>query len=44
MIKDKKNQSDKINLILIKRIGLTDFKKEFLVKDIYLFLKKELIN
>ncbi len=42
MIKDKKNQSEKINLILLKKIGLTDFKKEFNAKDIYIFLKKEL--
>ena len=44
MIKDKKNQSEKINLILLKKIGSTNFKREFLAKDIYLFLEKELIN
>ena len=44
MSKDKKNNSEKINLILIKKIGsvLIDrhFKKSFIKNN----LKKELIN
>ena len=44
MLKDKKNLSKKINLILIKKIGSTLINNEYsdlIVKD---FLKKELVN
>ena len=44
MNNDKKNNSNKINLILIKKIGSPEFKKQFSNKSIQLFLKKELIN
>ena len=44
MKNDKKNNSNKINLILIKKIGSPEFKKQFSNKSIQLFLKKELIN
>jgi 3-dehydroquinate synthase len=44
MIKDKKNNSEKIKLILIKRIGLPIVDKEYSKKNIVLFLKKELTN
>ena len=44
MIKDKKNNSNKINLILIKKIGHAIISKEYTKKDLSLFLKKELNN
>ncbi len=44
MSKDKKNNSDKINLVLLKNIGLPIINKEFNKKTLYLFLKKELNN
>ena len=44
MSKDKKNTSSKINLILLKKIGITKidsyYKKDYIKK----FLKRELIN
>jgi|TARA_B100000902_G_C27268531_1_gene894996 3-dehydroquinate synthase/shikimate kinase/3-dehydroquinate synthase len=43
MLKDKKNTSKKINLILLKKIGSVDLKKEFTTQDISSFLKEELI-
>ena len=44
MIKDKKNISKKINLILLKRIGSTVINNEYNSLKIKKFLKKELIN
>ena len=44
MLSDKKNNSDKINLVLIKKIGLPIINKEFTKKNLRDFLKKELIN
>jgi 3-dehydroquinate synthase/shikimate kinase/3-dehydroquinate synthase len=44
MIKDKKNNSDKINLVLLKRIGFPLINKEFNKKSLSLFLKNELRN
>ncbi len=41
---DKKNNSDKINLILLKKIANPLIHKEFTKNDLKLFLKKELIN
>tara|TARA_S200000501_G_scaffold376182_1_gene430319 strand:- start:255 stop:1361 length:1107 start_codon:yes stop_codon:yes gene_type:complete len=42
MLKDKKNNSDKISLVLLKKIGLPLINKEYDKKNIALFLKKEL--
>ncbi len=44
MTKDKKNTSKKINLILLKSIGLPIINKQYSVEKVKLFLKKELIN
>ena len=44
MKKDKKNNTDKINLVLLKKIGSPIHKLQFEEKKIYLFLKKELIK
>ena len=44
MTKDKKNHTNKINLILLKKIGSPLFDKNFSEKKINLFLKKELTN
>ena len=44
MKKDKKNNTQKINLVLLKKIGSPIFKKQFNEKKIHLFLKKELIK
>ncbi len=44
MMKDKKNISKKINLILLKKIGLTSINKNFNSSKIKKFLKKELID
>jgi len=44
MTKDKKNTSKKINLILLKNIGLPIINKQYSVEKLKLFLKKELIN
>ena len=44
MKKDKKNNSNKINLILLKKIGSPIYNPKFDEKKIYLFLKKELIK
>ena len=44
MLKDKKNNSDKINLVLLKKIGLPIVDKKFDKKILIKFLKKELIN
>jgi len=44
MLKDKKNYSDKINLVLLKKIGYPIINKEYDKKNLSLFLKKELSN
>ncbi|MDC6470213.1 3-dehydroquinate synthase [Candidatus Pelagibacter sp. Uisw_099_02] len=43
MKKDKKNNTHKINLVLLKKIGSPIYKLQFNEKNISLFLKKELI-
>ena len=42
--KDKKNDSNKINLILLKKIGLPIINKTYSKNTLKIFLKKELIN
>ena len=44
MLKDKKNNSNKINLVLLKKIGSPIINKEYDKKKLSLFLKKELNN
>tara|TARA_B100000989_G_scaffold234320_1_gene181107 strand:- start:248 stop:1354 length:1107 start_codon:yes stop_codon:yes gene_type:complete len=44
MTKDKKNNSNKINLILLKKIGRPIIDKKYIKKDVINFLKSELIN
>ena len=44
MKKDKKNNTSKINLVLLKKIGSPIYKLQFDEKKINLFLKKELIK
>jgi len=44
MKKDKKNNTDKVNLVLIKKIGSPIYKLQFDVKKIKFFLEKELIK
>ena len=44
MEKDKKNISQKINLVLLKKIGNPNFNLNFQNNELYSFLKKELIN
>ncbi|MDB9923145.1 3-dehydroquinate synthase [Candidatus Pelagibacter sp.] len=44
MLKDKKNNSNKISLVLLKKIGSPAINKEYSKKSLALFLKKELIN
>ena len=44
MKKDKKNNTNRINLVLLKKIGSPTYKLQFDEKKIALFLKKELIN
>jgi 3-dehydroquinate synthase/shikimate kinase/3-dehydroquinate synthase len=44
MMKDKKNDSKKINLILLKKVGSTTINNYFDTGKIKNFLKKELIN
>ena len=44
MIKDKKNTSNKINLILLNKIGSAVIKNEYEIFKIKNFLKKELAN
>ncbi len=44
MNKDKKNNSNKINLVLLKKIGFPLIDKEFSKKKMLIFLKKELSN
>jgi len=44
MKKDKKNNTNKINLVLLRKIGSPIYKLEFDKKKINLFLRKELIK
>ena len=44
MLKDKKNNSNKINLVLLKKIGSPIINKEYSKNTLNLFLKSELIN
>jgi len=44
MKKDKKNNTNKINLVLLKKIGSPIYKLQFNEKKINLFLRKELIK
>jgi len=44
MMKDKKNNSDKINLILLKKIGNPILDKRYSKNYLKIFLKSELIN
>jgi 3-dehydroquinate synthase len=44
MKKDKKNNAKKINLVLLKKIGIPIYKMQFHEKKINSFLKKELIK
>ena len=44
MVKDKKNNSDKINLVLLKKIGTPIINKEYNKNSLRLFLKNELNN
>ena len=44
MIKDKKIIPKNINLILLRKIGLPEYKKQFSSKKIKIFLERELIN
>ena len=44
MKKDKKNNTNKINLVLLKKIGYPLYKLQFDTKKINLFLRKELIK
>jgi len=44
MAKDKKNNSNKINLVLLKKIGQPIINKEYKKNDLSKFLKSELRN
>ena len=44
MIKDKKNNSDKINLVLLKKIGYSVINQEYRKNILAEFLKNELRN
>ena len=44
MKKDKKNNTSKISLVLLKKIGSPIYRLQFDVGQINLFLKKELIK
>ena len=44
MKKDKKNNTNKINLVLLKKIGSPIYKQQYDEKKINLFLRKELIK
>ena len=44
MIKDKKNNSDKINLVLLKKIGLPIINKEYKKDSLGKFLANQLRN
>ena len=44
MVKDKKNTSDKINLVLLKKIGLPIINREYKKSSLSVFLRNELRN
>ena len=44
MKKDKKNNNNKINLVLLNKIGKATYNYQFKVPIIYKFLNEELIN
>ena len=44
MTKDKKNNSGRINLVLLKKIGKPVINKKYMKKNLINFLKEELIN
>ena len=44
MLKDKKNNSEKISLVLLKKIGKPLFNKQYTKKELNLFLKKFLAD
>ena len=44
MRNDKKNNSDKINLVLLRKIGSIDLKKKFNQQKIKFFIKEKLFN
>ena len=44
MSNDKKNNSNMINLILLKKIGVSIINKQFSKNSLNLFLKNELSN
>ena len=44
MLKDKKNNSDKINLVLLKKIGQPIINKNYKRNNLKIFLRKELLN
>jgi 3-dehydroquinate synthase len=44
MVKDKKNNSDKINLVLLKKIGYPMIDRKYNKNNLAKFLKNELIN
>ena len=44
MTKDKKNNSDKINLVLLKKIGQPIYQNQFSKNSLASFLRQELIN
>ena len=44
MAKDKKNTSNKINLVLLKKSGYPIINKEYIKKNLSEFIKSELRN
>ena len=44
MKKDKKNNTNKLNLVLLKKIGHPMYKLQFDSQKVNLFLRKELIK
>ena len=44
MKKDKKNNTNKINLVLLKKIGSPVYKLQFNEKKINVFLREELVK
>ena len=44
MKKDKKNNTNKINLVLLKKIGSPVYKLKFNEKKINVFLREELVK
>ena len=44
MQKDKKNDSKKINLVLLKKIGVVELNKKFTSKQIQIFINESLMN